>query len=104
MAKDNILTKEDLADIWSLCKDGAHSPVIAPEDKQFIDVAISLMGQYPRENDSWQKLTDQLKTITGRKGKNLFMPLRSFLTGKEDGPDMKKLFPLMQKIQNPGSS
>ena len=104
MAKDNILTKEDLADIWSLCKDGAHSPVIAPEDKEFIDVAISLMGQYPRENDSWQKLTDQLKTITGRKGKNLFMPLRSFLTGKEDGPDMKKLFPLMQKIQKPGSS
>ena len=104
MAKDNILTKEDLADIWSLCKDGAHSPVIAPEDKQFIDVAISLMGQYPRENDSWQKLTDQLKTITGRKGKDLFMPLRSFLTGKEDGPDMKKLFPLMQKIQKPGSS
>ena len=104
MAKDNINTKEELADIWCLCKDGANSPLIAPEDKQFIDMAISLIDEFPREEDSWQKLTDQLKNITGRKGKDLFMPLRSFLTGKKDGPDMKKLFPLMQKIQKPRSS
>ena len=69
-----------------------------------IKLAISLIGEYPREKDSWQKLTEELKTLTGRKGKDLFMPLRSFLTGKKDGPDMKKLFPLMQKIQKPGSS
>ena len=104
MAKDNIDTKQELADIWKLCKDGVKKPIIAPEDKQFIKLAISLIGEYPREKDSWQKLTDQLKTLTGRKGKDLFMPLRSFLTGKKDGPDMKKLFPLMQKIQKPGSS
>ena len=78
--------------------------MIAPEDKQFIEVAISLIGEYPRENDSWQNLTKKLKKITGREGKELFMPLRRYLTGKSDGPDMKKLFPLMQKIQKPGSS
>ena len=104
MAKDNICTKEELGDIWYLCKEGAKSPVIAPDDKQFIDVAVSLIGEYPREKDSWQKLTEQLKNITGRKGKDLFRPLRFFLTGKKDGPDMKKLFPLMQKIQKPRSS
>ena len=104
MAKDNINTKEDLADIWHLCKEGADDPIIAPEDKQFIEVAISLIGTYPRENDSWQKLTDELKRLTGRTGKNLFMPLRYFLTGKSDGPDMKKLFPLIQKIQRYRSS
>ena len=104
MAKDNINTKEDLADIWHLCKEGADDPIIAPEDKQFIEVAISLIGTYPRENDSWQKLTDELKKLTGRTGKNLFMPLRYFLTGKSDGPDMKKLFPLIQKIQRYRSS
>ena len=48
--------------------------------------------------------TEELKNLTGRKGKNLFMPLRNFLTGKSDGPDMKKLFPLIQKIQNFRSS
>ena len=102
MAKDNITSKEDLVDMWHLCKEGANNPIIAPEDKQFIEVAISLIGEYPRENDSWQTLTDKLKNLTGRSGKELFMPLRKFLTGKSDGPDMKKLFPLMQKIRKCG--
>ena len=99
MAKDNINSKDDLVDIWKLCKEGTNNPIIAPEDKQFIEVAITLIGEYPRDNDSWKTLTDKLKNLTGRSGKNLFMPLRNFLTGKSDGPDMKKLFPLMQKIQ-----
>ena len=104
MAKDNVNTKEELVDIWSLCKEGTKNPIIAPEDRQFIEVAIGLIGEYPRKSDSWQTLTEELKILTGRKGKNLFMPLRNFLTGKSDGPDMKKLFPLIQKIQNFRSS
>jgi len=104
MAKDNINSKDDLADIWKLCKEGTNNPIIAPEDKQFIEVAITLIGEYPRDDDSWKTLTDKLKNLTGRSGKNLFMPLRNFLTGKSDGPDMKKLFPLMQKIQKCGLS
>ena len=104
MAKDNINSKKDLVDIWNLCKEGTNNPIIAPEDKQFIEVAITLIGDYPRDNDSWKTLTDKLNDLTGRSGKNLFMPLRNFLTGKNDGPDMKKLFPLMQKIQKCGLS
>ncbi len=104
MAKDNVNTKEDLVDIWRLCKEGAKNPIVAPEDRQFIKVAIGLIDEYPRERDSWQILTEELKNLTGRKGKNLFMPLRNFLTGKSYGPDMKKLFPLIQKIQNFRSS
>ena len=104
MAKDNINSKDDLVEIWKLCKEGTNNPIIAPEDKQFIELAITLIGEYPRDNDSWKTLTDKLKNLTGRSGKSLFMPLRYFLTGKSDGPDMKKLFPLMQKIQKCGLS
>ena len=104
MAKDNINSKDDLVEIWKLCKEGTNNPIVAPEDKQFIEVAITLIGEYPRDNDSWKTLTDKLNNLTGRSGKNLFMPLRNFLTGKSDGPDMKKLFPLMQKIQRYGLS
>ncbi len=99
MAKENINSKDDLVEIWKLCKEGTNNPIIAPEDKQFIEVAMTLIGDYPRDHDSWKTLTDKLNNLTGRSGKNLFMPLRYFLTGKSDGPDMKKLFPLMQKIQ-----
>ena len=102
MARDNINSKDDLVDIWNLCKEGTNNPIIAPEDKQFIEVAITLIGEYPRDNESWKTLTDKLRNLTGRSGKNLFMPLRNFLTGKSNGPDMNKLFPLMQKIQKCG--
>ncbi len=104
MAKDNVNSRDDLVELWKLCKEGTNNPIIAPEDKQFIEVAITLIGEYPRDNDSWKTLTDKLNNLTGRSGKNLFMPLRYFLTGKSDGPDMKKLFPLMQKIQRYGLS
>ncbi|MDB0033199.1 hypothetical protein N9E67_02920, partial [Amylibacter sp.] len=40
----------------------------------------------------------EIKEVTGRKGKALFMPLRKALTGVEHGPDMSKLLPLLQKI------
>ena len=36
-----------------------------------------------------------LKDATGRKGKALFLPLRLALTGREHGPDMAALLPLI---------
>jgi len=42
-----------------------------------------------------EKLADAVKRETGRKGKELFMPLRMALTGRHDGPEMKVLLPLI---------
>jgi len=36
-----------------------------------------------------------LKAETGRKGKALFLPLRRALTGRDHGPDMAALLPLI---------
>jgi glutamyl-tRNA synthetase len=36
-----------------------------------------------------------VKEATGRKGKELFMPLRLALTGLEHGPELKLLLPLI---------
>ena len=36
-----------------------------------------------------------MKTATGRKGKELFMPLRQALTGVDHGPELKLLLPLI---------
>ena len=53
----------------------------------------------PYNNDTWEAWTTEVKKVTGRKGKGLFMPLRLALTGQEYGPDMKKLLPLLQNIK-----
>jgi len=46
---------------------------------------------------NWSELTNSLKVSSGKKGKSLFMPLRSAFTGKMHGPEMGKLLPLLGK-------
>jgi glutamyl-tRNA synthetase len=53
----------------------------------------------PFDEYTWSKWTEEVKQLTGRKGKQLFMPLRLALTGKERGPDMSKVLPLLQNIK-----
>ena len=36
--------------------------------------------------------------ISGLKGKNFFKPLRLFLTGAENGPELSKIYPLIRKL------
>jgi glutamyl-tRNA synthetase len=43
----------------------------------------------------WTELVAALKERTGRTGKALFRPLRLALTGRESGPEMAALLPLI---------
>lgn len=61
-------------------------------DRAFIEVAVDALPT-PFTPDTWKQWTDALKATTGRKGKDLFMPLRRALTGAEHGPDMASLLP-----------
>ncbi len=64
-------------------------------DKAFIDEAARLLPPPPWNEESWKQWTGALKEKTGRKGKDLFLPLRLALTGLEHGPDMAQLLPLI---------
>jgi len=50
-------------------------------------------------DDPWGGLTAALKAVTERKGKALFHPLRLALTGRESGPDMHALLPLIGEAE-----
>ncbi|MEY8800080.1 glutamate--tRNA ligase [Leisingera sp. XS_AS12] len=101
MAKENITTLKDLAGWWELCRDGAE-PLVADEDKEFIAEAMAMLPEGPYDADSWGKWTAEVKAVTGRKGKGLFMPLRKAVTGMERGPDMSALLALMEKVRARG--
>ncbi|MEQ1771387.1 MAG: glutamate--tRNA ligase, partial [Devosia sp.] len=60
-----------------------------------LDKAGELLPAEPWDETTWSKWTDALKAETGRKGRSLFHPLRLALTGREDGPDLKSLLPLL---------
>ncbi len=96
VAKDNIDVLDDLGGWWQLMRDGA-APVIAPEDREFVEQALRILPPPPYGPDAWAQWTAAVRAETGRKGRGLFMPLRRALTGRDHGPDMAALMPLLQK-------
>ncbi|KAK0358520.1 Glutamate--tRNA ligase 2, partial [Friedmanniomyces endolithicus] len=61
--------------------------------------AAEVAGQIDWSSDPWHALTAVLKDATGRKGKPLFLPLRRALTGRDHGPDMAALLPLIGRAR-----
>ncbi|MEX6632113.1 glutamate--tRNA ligase [Hyphococcus lacteus] len=89
--RGNITRLKDVAD-WVEVISGEVDPVI--DDQAFADEAAGLVPD-TLDGDSWAVLTNALKEKTGAKGKKLFMPLRLALTGRERGPEMAVLLPLI---------
>ena len=97
VASQNITRLDDLASWWQIFSRGAE-PRIDPEDAGFIATAMALLPPPPYDETSWSSFTEAVKAATGRKGRNLFMPLRKALTGQEHGPDMSEVMPLLQVV------
>jgi glutamyl-tRNA synthetase len=71
----------------------------APEnvDRGFADaLANELRTDTPTDEASFKGMVERLKTTTGLKGKNLFMPLRLAITGSDHGPELVRAIPLLQ--------
>ena len=96
VASHNITKLDELADWWALIRDGAE-PVVADEDREFVKQALAMLPARPWDGATWSVWTNAVKDATGRKGKTLFRPLRLALTGRESGPEMADLMPLLQK-------
>ena len=92
--RGNLARFSDVAEWAQIIRDPV-SPVIAAEDSDFIAAARDCLPPAPLDETSWETWTAELKEKTGRRGKALFMPLRHALTGREHGPEMKNLLPLI---------
>ena len=90
--KPNLTTIDDARDWWEALYQPI-TPVI--EDKDFANTAAELLPAGAWGAESWDQLVNAVKEKTGRKGKELFMPLRLALTGREHGPEMKVVFALL---------
>ncbi len=57
------------------------------------------MPPEPWDEASWGAWTAAVAAATGAKGRALFHPLRLALTGREHGPELKKLLPLIGRAR-----
>jgi glutamyl-tRNA synthetase len=97
VAKANITTLQDMGKWWDLFRDGAV-PLVDDADRDFVRQALTLLPPQPWSHATWGEWTSAVKTATGRKGKDLFRPLRRALTGLDAGPEMADVLPLLQKL------
>ena len=72
-----------------------NSETIKPSDKDYIKIAMELIPDDPWNDETWGQWTSAIKEKTGRKGKELFLPLREAFTGLNHGPEMKLLIQLL---------
>lgn len=101
VARENITVLTDLSEWADLALNGAE-PLIEAGDEAFIADAMTMLPDAPYTDETWGAWTSAVKEATGRKGKALFMPLRKAVTGRERGPDMAALMPLLKVVKARG--
>ncbi len=83
--------------VWEEICNRELTPVI--EDRELTDAAAELLPPEPWNEETWNAWVNEVKNKTGKKGKELFHPIRKALTAKENGPELKILLPLMGRIK-----
>ena len=92
--RPNLDTIAEAADWWQVISGDVTFPA-TEQDRGFVAEAAGAVSEIDWSADPWHVLTGILKERTGRKGKSLFLPLRQALTGRDHGPDMAALLPLI---------
>ena len=94
--RGNLDRVADAVEWWRILRDGPQEkPAFSPEDAAFLAAAFDELPPEPWDRETWKLWTGRLKETTGRKGRALFMPLRLALTGREQGPELADLLPLL---------
>jgi glutamyl-tRNA synthetase len=73
------------------------APELAHDERLLMRDAASVAEGLDWSDEPWRALTTELKTMSGKKGRELFHPLRLALTGRESGPEMAGLVQRMGK-------
>ncbi|WP_157015445.1 glutamate--tRNA ligase [Mesorhizobium xinjiangense] len=94
--RGNLDRVSDAAAWWRIVTEGPEAgAAFTDEERQFLRAAFDLLPDEPWDRSTWKEWTGAVREATGRKGKALFMPLRLALTGRQSGPELADLLPLL---------
>jgi nondiscriminating glutamyl-tRNA synthetase len=81
-----------------LFEEGTKNILSNPRNRETLGHVLQVIESSSEVSiDTWPSLLSQLEDKTGRKGKDLFSPLRAAVTGKTKGPELVKMLPLLGK-------
>jgi glutamyl-tRNA synthetase len=93
----NIERLADFNDWAPVLNADIEAPVLGHDERALVKEAARLAEEIDWAGEPWRALTTAVKEATGRKGRELFHPLRLALTGRDSGPEMAGLVARMGK-------
>lgn len=91
--RPNLHTIADIQLWWRVCHE--HVVNIRDEDREYLRSAADLLPIGEINDSTWNNWTKIISAETGKRGKELFLPLRLAITGLTEGPELSTLLPLI---------
>ena len=95
--RGNLERLADVSDWLPVLHGEVEPPELGHDERLLVKEAAAIAHRIDWSADPWRALTAELKTSTGKKGRELFHPLRLALTGRESGPEMAPLLAVIGK-------
>jgi glutamyl-tRNA synthetase len=95
--RGNLNRLGDFASWFAVLSGDIDPPELGHDERLLVREAAAIAERLDWSSEPWRALTDELKRASGRKGRDLYHPLRLALTGRESGPEMAPLLARMGK-------
>jgi glutamyl-tRNA synthetase len=95
--RGNLERLGDLEPWLAVLHGDVDPPDLGHDERLLVKNAVAIVDHLDWSAEPWRALTDELKRTSGKKGRELFHPLRLALTGRESGPEMAALLDRMGK-------
>jgi glutamyl-tRNA synthetase len=97
--RPNLRTVAEAADWWQILH-GHVEQKAEPGDRELLAAAADALEAIDWSAPPWPQLVARLKESSGHTGRALFHPLRRALTGRDSGPEMAALLPLIGREES----
>jgi len=97
LLRSNLQRISDFPGWFAVLRGDIDPPKLGHEERHIVKAAAIAADGLDWSTEPWRALTDELKRSSGKKGRELFHPLRLALTGRESGPEMAGLLARMGK-------
>jgi glutamyl-tRNA synthetase len=95
LLRGNLERLADFGDWLAVLHGEIDPPELGHEERLLVKDAVTIADKLDWSGEPWRMLTDELKQTSGKKGRELFHPLRLALTGRESGPEMAGILAAM---------
>ncbi len=95
LLQPNLERLSDFASWFGVLHGEIDPPELSHEERLLVKDAAAAAESLDWGAEPWRVLTEEVKQSSGRKGRELYHPLRLALTGRESGPEMAGLVAAM---------